>query len=240
MQYREICLVCGGTIAVTPYDNHPAHKSTMGSLALVADEIYVDHNLDAGVTNFSGGSCNLTNSSDCPYGLTCTTLGGQERCRTSSNVTARGAGYQPVLCGDGPGPYTASGGRGGCALRDSGGGGGHFGVRRPRDQGLPRRGLHLPPRLGGGLRQLAQRRRHRLHRHHRAAATTTASRRSPGCPTATRSMRSSSAPPAATRAAATATASPRCTTSRAACGGRIVLAAVIAAQTGHDEHRAAR
>lgn len=47
----------------------------------------------------------------------------------TSSITARGAGYSTLRCGDGRGPTarTASGGRGGCSLRDSGGGGAHFG-----------------------------------------------------------------------------------------------------------------
>jgi hypothetical protein len=44
-----------------------------------------------------------------------------------SGITADGAGYQPVFCGDGAGPTALAGGRGGCAVRDSGGGGAHFG-----------------------------------------------------------------------------------------------------------------
>jgi hypothetical protein len=44
-------------------------------------------------------------------------------------IDARGAGYQARKCGDGSGPAAApmSGGRGGCGVRDSGGGGAHFG-----------------------------------------------------------------------------------------------------------------
>jgi hypothetical protein len=47
----------------------------------------------------------------------------------SSGIFAKGAGYQGVLCRSGAGPalYTAAGGRGGCAVRDSGGGGAHRG-----------------------------------------------------------------------------------------------------------------
>src|SRR5690349_19176794 len=35
----------------------------------------------------------------------------------TSSIVATGAGYQPVLCGNGSGPNAASGGRGGCAVR---------------------------------------------------------------------------------------------------------------------------
>ena len=46
----------------------------------------------------------------------------------TSSIIATAAGYQPQLClnGTGPAAYPQSGGRGGCAVRDSGGGG-HFG-----------------------------------------------------------------------------------------------------------------
>jgi hypothetical protein len=45
----------------------------------------------------------------------------------TSAIDARGAGYQTPRCGDGTGPTAEAGGRGGCAVRDSGGGGAHFG-----------------------------------------------------------------------------------------------------------------
>ncbi|MCS6900044.1 MAG: MopE-related protein [Myxococcales bacterium] len=47
----------------------------------------------------------------------------------TSRVQAKGAGYQGKQCDNGPGPSYAplSGGRGGCSVYDSGGGGGHFG-----------------------------------------------------------------------------------------------------------------
>ncbi len=47
----------------------------------------------------------------------------------TSRITARGAGYQTARCANGAGPAVdpAAGGRGGCALKDSGGGGAHFG-----------------------------------------------------------------------------------------------------------------
>ncbi len=47
----------------------------------------------------------------------------------TSRVTAKGKGYQGVDCDNGAGPVfeLLAGGRGGCAVRDSGGGGGHFG-----------------------------------------------------------------------------------------------------------------
>ena len=45
----------------------------------------------------------------------------------SSWIFADGRGYQGELCNDGPGPVPGTGGRGGCSVRDSGGGGAHFG-----------------------------------------------------------------------------------------------------------------
>ncbi len=47
----------------------------------------------------------------------------------TSSITAKGSGYQAGLCQNGSGPTTfpLSGGRGGCGVRDSAGGGAHFG-----------------------------------------------------------------------------------------------------------------
>jgi len=46
----------------------------------------------------------------------------------TSRINAKGAGYQTPLCGEGAGPNTVAGGRGGCSVLDSGGGGAHFGI----------------------------------------------------------------------------------------------------------------
>lgn len=46
----------------------------------------------------------------------------------TSRITAKGAGYQGVICGDGPGPTPSAGGKGGCSVLDSGGGGAHYGA----------------------------------------------------------------------------------------------------------------
>ena len=48
----------------------------------------------------------------------------------TSSIVAKGSGYQAGLCqnGSGPAAFPLSGGRGGCGLRDSGGGGAHFGI----------------------------------------------------------------------------------------------------------------
>ncbi|MEM6962477.1 MAG: hypothetical protein AAF550_12170, partial [Myxococcota bacterium] len=45
----------------------------------------------------------------------------------TSSISARGSGYQAPRCGDGAGPFPEAGGAGGCSVRDSGGGGAHFG-----------------------------------------------------------------------------------------------------------------
>jgi MYXO-CTERM domain-containing protein len=45
----------------------------------------------------------------------------------TSRIVAKGKGYQPVLCQAGAGPNATAGGRGGCSVRDSGGGGAHYG-----------------------------------------------------------------------------------------------------------------
>ena len=44
-----------------------------------------------------------------------------------SSISADGSGYQPLVCDNGAGPNSTAGGRGGCAVMDSGGGGAHFG-----------------------------------------------------------------------------------------------------------------
>jgi hypothetical protein len=97
--YRNVCVLCGGQIAVKGYDwynNTCTTKQSCGNLELVAQHIYVDN------------LANATNS-------------------LVSSITASGMGYRGKLCDNGPGPTTVAGGRGGCALWDSGGGGGHFG-----------------------------------------------------------------------------------------------------------------
>lgn len=49
------------------------------------------------------------------------------RIDAASRITAKGKGYQTRLCGDGTGPTATAAGQGGCSVRDSGGGGAHFG-----------------------------------------------------------------------------------------------------------------
>jgi hypothetical protein len=46
---------------------------------------------------------------------------------STSKISVRGAGYRGRLCDSGDGMNGTEGGRGGCSVRDSGGGGGHFG-----------------------------------------------------------------------------------------------------------------
>ncbi len=45
----------------------------------------------------------------------------------TSTISAVGAGYQTLQCDNGAGPNATAGGRGGCEVFDSGGGGAHFG-----------------------------------------------------------------------------------------------------------------
>jgi len=46
----------------------------------------------------------------------------------NSRIDARGAGYSTTRCSNGRGPTGSAGGRGGCSVNDSGGGGAHFGL----------------------------------------------------------------------------------------------------------------
>jgi hypothetical protein len=46
----------------------------------------------------------------------------------TSRISAKGSGYQTRICGEGEGPNGTAGGRGGCSVLDSGGGGAHFGI----------------------------------------------------------------------------------------------------------------
>ncbi|MBU1239597.1 hypothetical protein KJ865_07790, partial [Myxococcota bacterium] len=63
---------------------------------------------------------------------------------STSAIVATGAGYQPGLCLDGAGPYADSGGRGGCSVRDSGGGGAHFGGGGRGTKDCPSTGCIFP------------------------------------------------------------------------------------------------
>lgn len=64
----------------------------------------------------------------------------------TSSIMATGAGYQPVLCQNGPGPvaFPNAGGRGGCAVYDSGGGGAHFGAGGRGTRDCPSSGCVFP------------------------------------------------------------------------------------------------
>ena len=64
----------------------------------------------------------------------------------TSGIFAKGAGYQDRLCRDGSGPaaYPASGGRGGCSVRDSGGGGAHRGQGGRGTKDCPSSGCTFP------------------------------------------------------------------------------------------------
>lgn len=64
----------------------------------------------------------------------------------TSKIVAKGAGYQAGLCTNGPGPaaFPASGGRGGCGVFDSGGGGAHFGQGGRGTKDCPVGGCNFP------------------------------------------------------------------------------------------------
>ena len=127
-----------------------------------------------------------------------------------SAITGQGArATKRELCLNGAGPPTTplSGGRGGCGVRDSGGGGAHFGGGGRGTKDMPGT-ADLPARLRGGLHRTGQGGHHGVHELRRLPQQRRRSRRWPGSPASTRSTRSSSARPAATRAAATTTASP--------------------------------
>ena len=89
--FDNVSLTNGAVIYVTNYDNNVANKSTKGNLELK-----------------SLGSITIDKT---------------------SRVTVKGGGYKADLCNDGPGPASnpLAGGRGGCSVLDSGGGGAHFG-----------------------------------------------------------------------------------------------------------------
>jgi Putative metal-binding motif len=71
------------------------------------------------VTNYNGGAKNGTGNLEL--------IAGSIFIGPNAKIVARGAGYQPALCSDGRGPNGTAGGRGGCSVQDSGGGGAHFG-----------------------------------------------------------------------------------------------------------------
>ena len=62
----------------------------------------------------------------------------------ASTITALGAGYQTPLCSNGIGPTPNAGGVGGCAVRDSGGGGAHFGQGGRGTKDCPGAGCTFP------------------------------------------------------------------------------------------------
>jgi hypothetical protein len=73
------------------------------------------------VTPYAGGSTSTTGNLEL--------IAGSVYVDATSRIVARGAGYSTPLCSDGSGPPGAptAGGRGGCSVMDSGGGGAHFG-----------------------------------------------------------------------------------------------------------------
>ncbi len=128
---------------------------TLSAPALAADLI-LDHQTVTlgGVQTY--GTVSLTNGSK----IIVTVFNGTDRVNTgnlvlkansitidaSSSVIAKGAGYQTPLCSNGSGPaaFPLSGGRGGCAVRDSGGGGAHFGGGGRGTKDCPTTGCVFP------------------------------------------------------------------------------------------------
>jgi MYXO-CTERM domain-containing protein len=64
----------------------------------------------------------------------------------TSSITAKGAGYPANLClnGSGPAGFPLSGGRGGCGVQDSGGGGAHIGIGGRGTKDCPGTGCVFP------------------------------------------------------------------------------------------------
>lgn len=64
----------------------------------------------------------------------------------NSKITAKGSGYSTLLCGNGRGPAFApqGAGRGGCSVKDSGGGGAHFGNGGRGTKDIPGSGQQFP------------------------------------------------------------------------------------------------
>jgi MYXO-CTERM domain-containing protein len=92
--------------------------------------------IDGTVTNACLHGINGAVLKVAPYKSTSTATGNLELVVTgaisvdaTSRITAKGAGYRGLLCNDGESSSRnlMSGGRGGCSVRDSGGGGGHLG-----------------------------------------------------------------------------------------------------------------
>ncbi len=63
---------------------------------------------------------------------------------STSAIIATGAGYQAELCQNGAGPTSDGGGRGGCAVADSGGGGAHYGAGGRGTKDCPMSGCIFP------------------------------------------------------------------------------------------------
>ncbi len=84
---------------------------TYGTITLTKSTITVDP--------YTGGDKNLSGNLE----LRAKTI----TIDSMSKIIAKGSGYKTLLCGNGVGPTADAGGRGGCSVRDSGGGGAHFG-----------------------------------------------------------------------------------------------------------------
>ncbi|HKP62255.1 MAG TPA: MopE-related protein [Polyangiales bacterium] len=94
-----------------------------GSMTLSGTHVYrnicLTNNATLNVTAYNGSDKLNTGNLEL--------IAGSIYVEAGSKVVARGVGYQPRLCSDGPGPNATAGGRGGCSVMDSAGGGAHFG-----------------------------------------------------------------------------------------------------------------
>ncbi len=123
----------------------------------------------------------------------------------TSSIVAKGSGYQAALCRDGTGPaaFPLAGGRGGCGVMDSAGGGAHFGGGGRGTKDCSVNGCTFPQDYEEDCVGA-------VNAANNACVSTTNCRNndalppSPGSPSSTRFTRATSARPAVTRAAATA------------------------------------
>jgi hypothetical protein len=96
----------------TTFNIGPATDRTYDHICVINDGVVT-------VTPYAGGDKALEGNLEL--------IAGSVFVEEGSSIVARGAGYQAQKCGHGDGPNETAGGRGGCAVWDSGGGGAHFG-----------------------------------------------------------------------------------------------------------------
>jgi len=100
-------IVNGGTFTITP-----ATDRTYDHICITGGAVVT-------VTPYAGGDKGTEGNLEL--------IAGSVYVDSSSRIVARGAGYQARKCYHGDGRTSDGGGRGGCAVADSGGGGAHFG-----------------------------------------------------------------------------------------------------------------